>query len=111
MVLISKAWYRWKRTLGYLIGEVKKLKEGDEGYQIWRSENSLVLAWLLNSMEASIAKPHMFMKTAKEIWDSVRETYSDLGNSSQIFELKTKLWQSKQGSRDMTIYYNMGECR
>lgn len=48
----------------------------------------------------------MFMKTAKQAWDSLRETYSDLENSSQIFEIKTKLWQSKQGHSDATVYYN-----
>ena len=69
-------------------------------------KNSLVMAWLLNSMDASIAKPHMFMTTAKEVWDSVRETYSDLEIFSQIFELKTRLWQSKQGQRSVTNYYN-----
>lgn len=92
--------------LAYLTGEIKQMKESDDGYNTWRSENFLVSAWLLNSMDASIAKLHMFMKTAKEVWDSVWETYSDLENSSQIFELKTKLWQSKQGSRDVTSYYN-----
>ena len=92
--------------LGFLTGEVKARKEEEEGYATRRPENSLITAWLLNSMEASIAKPHMFMKSAKEVWDSVRETYSDLENPSQIFELKTKLWQSKQGDRDVTRYYN-----
>ena len=91
-----------KGRLGYLTGEIKRPKEGDDGFNTWRSENSLVTAWLLNSMEASIAKPHMFMKTAKEVWDSVRETYSDRENASQIFEVKTKLWQSRQGGRDVT---------
>lgn len=92
--------------LGYLTGDVKALKEGEEGYNIWRSENSLVTTWLLNSMDSSISKPHMFMKTSKEVWDSVKGTYSDLENFSQNFELKTKLWQSKQGNRAVTSYYN-----
>ena len=92
--------------LGYLTGEVKAPKESDDGYNHWRSENSLVMAWLLNSMDSAIAKPHLFMKTAKEVWESVKETYSDLENFSQIVELKTKLWQSRQGSRSVTVYYN-----
>ena len=92
--------------LGYLTGETKQPSEKDPGFRTWRSENSLVMAWLLNSMELSIAKPHMFIKTAKEVWDSVRETYSDLENCSQIFELKIKLWQLKQGDREVTAYYN-----
>ncbi|KAL6330656.1 hypothetical protein AAG906_003267 [Vitis piasezkii] len=66
--------------LGHLIGES------------WRSENSKVIAWLINSMESSIGKSFMFIPIAKEVWDVVRDTYSDMENSSQIFELKTKLW-------------------
>lgn len=27
-------------------------------------------------------------------------------NSSRIFELKSKLWQLKQGTHDVTLYYN-----
>ncbi|XP_073062852.1 uncharacterized protein [Primulina eburnea] len=92
--------------LGYLTGETTIPAETEPTFKTWRSENSLVMAWLLNSMELSIAKPHMFMKTAKEVWDSIRETYSDSENSSQIFELKTKLWNLKQHDRDVTIYYN-----
>ena len=57
-------------------------------------------------MEPFIAKPNMFLPTAKDVWDSIHETYSDLENSSQISELKSKLWQSKQGDREITIYYN-----
>ena len=36
----------------------------------------------------------------------IRETYSDLKNSSQIFELKSKLWQFKQGDCEVTVHYN-----
>ncbi|XP_073016671.1 uncharacterized protein [Primulina eburnea] len=92
--------------LGYLTGEAAKPDETESTYKTWRSENSLVMAWLLNSMDPSIARPHMFMKTAKDVWDSVKETYSDSENSSQIFELKAKLWNLKQGDHEVTIYYN-----
>ncbi|KAH9763107.1 protein kinase domain-containing protein [Citrus sinensis] len=47
-------------------------------------------------MEPGIGKPYLFLPKAKAVWDAVRDTYSDLENSSQIFELKTRLWQSKQ---------------
>lgn len=33
------------------------------------------------------------------------ETYSDFENSSQIFYIKTKLWQLKQNDREVTDYY------
>ncbi|XP_024021542.1 uncharacterized protein LOC112091636 [Morus notabilis] len=95
-----------REKLIYITGEEKQPGEKDSGFKNWRSENSLVTAWLLNSMEAAIVKPNMFLPTAKVVWDSVRQTYSDLENSSQIFELKSKLWQSKQGDHEIIVYYN-----
>ncbi|RVW57736.1 hypothetical protein CK203_117384 [Vitis vinifera] len=45
------------------------------------------------------------LPTAKDVWDAIWETYSDAKNASQIFELKTRLWQMKQGDREVTEYY------
>ncbi|RVW85271.1 hypothetical protein CK203_046562 [Vitis vinifera] len=42
----------------------------------------------------------MFLLTAKDVWDVIRETYSDAENASQIFELKMRLWQMKQGDQE-----------
>lgn len=92
--------------LGCLTGEITKPAATDPGFNLRSSENSLVMAWLLNSMEVAIAKPNLFLPTAKDAWDSVCAIYFDLENSSHIFELKSKLWQSKQGDREVMVYYN-----
>lgn len=84
---------------------VKKPAADDLTFLTWRSRNSLGTAWLPNSMEVSISKPNMFSPTTKDVGDS-RETYSNLENSSQIFELKSKPYQSKQADKEITIYYN-----
>ena len=65
----------------------------------------MVTAWLVNSMKPSIGKTYMFLPSAKKVWDVVRETYSDVENSFQIFEIKTRLWQMKQEEREVTDYY------
>ena len=78
--------------LGHLTSEVKKPANNDPHLKSWRSKNSIVIAWFINSMESSIGNPFLFIPTTKEVWDVVRDTYLDLENSSQIFELKTKLW-------------------
>ena len=58
-------------------------------------------------MDSSIRKPYLFLPTTKDVWEAVRDCYSDLENSSQIYELKTQLWQSKQGEKDVTTFYNL----
>ncbi|XP_015061344.1 uncharacterized protein LOC107007297 isoform X2 [Solanum pennellii] len=42
--------------LGHLTGETKKPEVGDPKMNSWRLENSLVIAWLINSMEPVIVK-------------------------------------------------------
>lgn len=42
---------------------------------------------------------------AEEVWEAVKEPYSDGENASQIFEIKTRLWQTKQREREVTDYY------
>ncbi|KAH9716025.1 protein kinase domain-containing protein [Citrus sinensis] len=95
-----------KGRLGYITGETKEPEKTDPTWKTWKSENSLVMSWLINSMEVSIGRMYLFLPTAKDVWDAVRETYSDLKNSLQIFELKTRLWQTRQGDRAVSEYYN-----
>ena len=57
-------------------------------------------------MEPVIGKSYLFLPTAKDVWEAVTETYSDVENAFQIFELKIKLWQAKQGENEVTTYYN-----
>ena len=77
--------------IGHLTGEISKPAAGDPNLKKWQSENSLIIAWLINSMEPTIGKPHLFLPTAQDVWEVVRDLYSGLENSSQIFELKTQL--------------------
>ena len=47
----------------------------------------------------------MYYKTAKEIWDAARETYSNK-NTSAIFEFKGILHDLRQGEMSTTDYFN-----
>lgn len=90
-------YFRWHQSVqlyipgrgkvGYLNGERPKPDIVDPRYAIWDAENSMVMTWLVNSMEENISSNYMCYSTAKELWDSVTEMYSDLGNKSRIYEL------------------------
>lgn len=51
----------------------------------------MVIARLINSMELMIGKLFMFLRTARDVWEVVRDTYSDLENHSQMFESNAKM--------------------
>ncbi|KAI5404768.1 hypothetical protein KIW84_051793 [Lathyrus oleraceus] len=98
--------YLCKGKLDFLTGAVAKSATGNPRYKQWKSENSLIIAWLVSSMETGIGKSFMFLPSAKDVREAVNEIYSDIQNSSQVFGLKSKLWHAKQGDRSVTAYYN-----
>ena len=81
-----------KGKLGLLTGETRRPPPTDvAASQKWRSENSFITSYLINSMKPAIGRTYMFLPTAKDMWDVIRETYSDAENASQIFEIKMQL--------------------
>ncbi|RVW83054.1 hypothetical protein CK203_042513 [Vitis vinifera] len=73
--------------------------------QKWRSENSFITSCLINTMKPTIGKMYMFLSMEKDVWNVIQKTYSNAENAFQIFELKTRLWQMKQGDREVMEYY------
>lgn len=79
------------------LGNSKQPDEGDPNLQKWQLENSLVMSWLLNTMTNEIGENFLYYDTAKEMWDAVNETYSNVDNTSAIFEIKSLLHDLRQG--------------
>nr|KYP62484.1 hypothetical protein KK1_017020 [Cajanus cajan] len=93
--------------MGYLTGTSAAPPMTDPSYSNWDAENSIVMAWLINSMELKIGRTYLFCKTAHEIWTTVQEMYSDLQNSAQCFEIRSALRNTQQGNKSVTEYFNM----
>ncbi|RVX00497.1 hypothetical protein CK203_036922 [Vitis vinifera] len=91
----------------YLTGAIVQPKEDDPGYRTWKLENSMVISWLINSMTNDIGENFMYYGTTKEIWDAARETYSNIDNTSAIFEIKSILQDLRQGDSTVTEYFNI----
>ncbi|KAK4254159.1 hypothetical protein QN277_020331 [Acacia crassicarpa] len=92
--------------LEYITGEAKKPSTSDtKEFRKWKSENALVSSWLINAMSSSIKKSFMYLPSAFEIWEALRETYSSVGNRSRIFDIKKKLWELKQNHMSLDNYY------
>ena len=73
---------RGRGKIGYLTGEKKEPAELDSQHATWDAENSMVMSWLVNSMEEDISSNYLGYSTAKEMWDNLTQMYSDLGNQS-----------------------------
>jgi len=57
----------------------------------WEVEDAQIMSWIWNAMQLEICKNYMFLGSAREIWETVRKTYSKIRDILVIFEVKTKL--------------------
>ena len=89
---------------GFLTGAKTQPLTGDTTFVQWESENSLVMAWLINSMVPSVAQGMSFFETAQKIWKAAARTYSQYGNTTQAFELKRKIRALKQDNFSVIDY-------
>ncbi|KZV22297.1 hypothetical protein F511_17899 [Dorcoceras hygrometricum] len=79
--------------MGYLTGQTKRPKDEEPDRATWELDNSIVMAWLINSMEPQLRQNFPFLNNEGHL-GCCYVTYSDLGNCSQVFELKTKLGET-----------------
>lgn len=78
----------WANAMRVFLRAKKKLKlivddplpKTDEKYEDWEIQNSIVMTWLWDSMEPSIAVKFMHMTTAKKIWNGVKKISQQVGN-------------------------------
>ena len=57
-------------------------------------------------MTPEISYACMFLAMAKDIWDSIQQTYSKARDATQVYEVKVKSIVAKQGSKTVTEYAN-----
>jgi len=80
--------------------------EKDAKFKSWDEEDSMIMAWLWNSMVPEISDTCMFLKSAKKIWEAVEQTYSKAKDAAQIYDVKVKTVAAKQGNKSITEYAN-----
>ena len=71
---------RGQEKISYLSKDKKEPGVDDPSHSIWDAKNSMVMTWLVNSMDENISSNYMCYFTAKELWDNVNQMYFDLGN-------------------------------
>lgn len=98
----------------YINGEIKPPTETEitsSKYQEWQMNDSLVLSWILHSIEPSISELFIYSETALDLWNSLKEMYGIKHKYLRIFQLKQELAQIKQGGRSVTELVGQLMCK
>ncbi|KAF8411460.1 hypothetical protein HHK36_004011 [Tetracentron sinense] len=92
--LTGKNYLKWSQLVRAVLkgkGKISHLmgtgpKTGDPRFEAWDEEDSMIMAWLWNSMIPEISDTCMFLATAKDIWDAIQQTYSKARDAAQVYE-------------------------
>lgn len=95
---------RARRKWGFVEGTVKKPNEESPEMEDWWTVQSMVVSWILNTIEASLRSTISYMENAKELWDDIKERFS-VANGPRIQQLKSELAECKQEGMSMVNYY------
>ncbi|KAF7811563.1 phosphatidylinositol-3-phosphatase myotubularin-1-like [Senna tora] len=103
--LTGQNYLHWSRSMiMFITGKGKedyltistKPQPDDPKFKTWNAENQMVMSWLINSMDLEIGQDFMFFASAAEIWKAAKESYSDVENTAELFEIKGALHDLKQ---------------
>ena len=72
----------------YLTGVAAEPEKEQPTYKTWKTENSMVMSWLINSMNNDIGENFLLYRTAREIWEATKEACSNNENTSELFEIE-----------------------
>ncbi|RVW34517.1 Copia protein [Vitis vinifera] len=80
----------------YLTGEAVMPETTEPGFRKWKIENSMIMSWLINSMNNDIGENFLLFGTAKDIWDAAKETYSSSENTSELSATYRQIVEQKR---------------
>lgn len=106
------SWSHWvkgylerKNPDEYLTGEMIVVAKGTAEYGEWRSTNSLLYTWLLNSMVASISKTIDGIEVVSDIWGKLMRIYVGIPNNMSVPD-----WEGDKGG-STERWVDSGVCR
>ncbi|XP_073291007.1 uncharacterized protein [Primulina huaijiensis] len=93
-----------KNNLGFVDGSFLRPPIDDLLYRSWLRCNSMVISWILNSVNREIADNLLYFPTSHEIWSDLLDRFQQ-SNAPRIFQIKKLLNGLQQGSVEVSTYY------
>lgn len=66
----------------------------------------MICAWIINNVISGISEKIMYYKMAKEMWDSMEDTYSHEKNLNPIIQTYYEMMNLKKREKALSQYYS-----
>ncbi|KFK42146.1 hypothetical protein AALP_AA2G217200 [Arabis alpina] len=93
-----------KNKLNFIDGLLQRPSPGTDHYKLWGIINSMMVAWILNTIDPDLRSSVSCSDTAYDLWQSLKERFS-VGNDPLLYELQSSLNECKQEGLSVQSYY------
>ncbi|XP_057429603.1 uncharacterized protein LOC130722777 [Lotus japonicus] len=93
-----------KNKLVLVDGSLPEPAEDHPIHPFWQRCNTMVLGWLIRSMNTEIAQSIMWRERAIDVWKELKERFSQV-DLFRISELQEEIYSLKQGDLSVTKYF------
>ncbi|KAK4428671.1 hypothetical protein Salat_1166900 [Sesamum alatum] len=95
---------RAKKKLGFIDGTVTRPSDDSSEIEDWWMVNSMLVAWVFNTIEPSLRSTIKYMENVKDLWEDLRQRFS-IGNGPRVQQLKADIANCKQAGQAVVSYY------
>jgi len=78
---------RARKKFGFVDGTIGKPAEKSSDLEDWWTNNSLLVSWIMNTIEPKMCSTMLHMEVAKDLWTNVKER-SSVSDGPCIQQLK-----------------------
>ena len=113
-VLTGNNYAQWKRScevslsaknkMPFVNGDFEKPASNSPFFPLWERCNSMVISWLLHSVDKDIASSIIYTPTAAQIWKDLSQRFS-FSQGTKIYHLQKEMSNLTQGNRSVSAYF------
>ena len=93
-----------KNKLSFVKGECSKPANNSSLLPLWERCNSMVISWLLHSVNKEIASSIIYTPTASQIWKDLSQRFS-YSQGTKIYQLQKELSNLSQENHSVSAYF------
>lgn len=93
-----------KNKMAFVTGSYEKPTENSPLLPLWERCNSMVISWILHSVDKDIASSIIYTPTAAQIWKDLSQRFS-FSQATKIYQLQKEMSNLSQGNLSVSTYF------
>uniref|UniRef100_A0A2N9GXX7 Retrotransposon Copia-like N-terminal domain-containing protein n=1 Tax=Fagus sylvatica TaxID=28930 RepID=A0A2N9GXX7_FAGSY len=93
-----------KNKVGFVNGIIQPMEPSSPQYSSWKRCDTMVLSWIINSLSKEISASVIYLDTAFEVWQDLKERFTQ-SNGPRVYQLQKAIASLSQDQCSVSTFY------